>query len=129
MSQTWNIKGQAYTHGQLMELKRQGLDPRRDKIVMKSITNQPTDEPEVVDEVEDAGTGITQDDQYADEIRADEENTDQITADEAEVAKDDQAGNVESDEEEFERLKAERAWVNPEKKPRYDELKARFATS
>lgn len=45
--QTWKIKGQVYTHAQLMELKRQGLDPRKDDIVMKFITNpQPEVKPE-----------------------------------------------------------------------------------
>ena len=38
MVQTWTIKGQTYTHAQLMELKAQGLDPRKDSVVMKHIT-------------------------------------------------------------------------------------------
>jgi len=39
MSQTWKINGQIYNRSQLQELKRQGLDPRKDDIVMKFITN------------------------------------------------------------------------------------------
>jgi len=38
MAQTWKINGQVYTHGQLMELKRQGFNPLKDKIIMKVIT-------------------------------------------------------------------------------------------
>lgn len=48
--QTWKIKGKTYNHGQLMELKRQNLDPIKDEIVMSSVTkkNQPEMEvPEV----------------------------------------------------------------------------------
>ena len=52
--QTWKIKGQVYTHAQLMELKRQGLDPRKDDITMKFITNpklkEQKDVPEVAEE-------------------------------------------------------------------------------
>jgi hypothetical protein len=36
--QTWKINGQVYTHGQLMEMRAQGLDPHKDKIAMKFIT-------------------------------------------------------------------------------------------
>lgn len=36
--QTWKINGQVYTHSQLMEMKKQGLDPRKDNIEMKFIT-------------------------------------------------------------------------------------------
>lgn len=38
MSQKWNINGKTYTHGQLLELKAQGKDPRTDEIVMSEIT-------------------------------------------------------------------------------------------
>ncbi len=38
MTQSWNINGQTYTHGQLMELRKQKLDPLKDKIVMANIT-------------------------------------------------------------------------------------------
>lgn len=39
MKQTWKIRGQVYTIEQLRELKKQGLDPRKDDIVMKFIKN------------------------------------------------------------------------------------------
>lgn len=39
--QTWRINGQIYTHAQLLELRRQGFDPRKDQIVMSSITPRP----------------------------------------------------------------------------------------
>lgn len=38
MTQTWTIKGQTYTHGQLMELKRQKLDPLKDEFELKAVT-------------------------------------------------------------------------------------------
>ncbi len=38
MTQTWKINGQVYTHGQLMELRAQGLNPLKDQIVMAAIT-------------------------------------------------------------------------------------------
>ncbi len=38
MAQTWKINGQVYTHGQLMELRKQGLDPRRDQIILSAVT-------------------------------------------------------------------------------------------
>jgi hypothetical protein len=40
VTQTWTIKGKTYTHDQLMELKSQGLDPRKDDIQMKFVTPQ-----------------------------------------------------------------------------------------
>jgi len=36
--QTWKIRGQVYTHAQLMEIKKQGLDPHKDEIIMKFIS-------------------------------------------------------------------------------------------
>lgn len=48
MSQIWKINGQSYTHAQLMEMKKQGLDPRKDKIEMKFITKS-----EKVEEVQE----------------------------------------------------------------------------
>ena len=41
--QTWTIRGQVYNHEQLLELKRQGLDPRKDDIVMKFVTPKSTE--------------------------------------------------------------------------------------
>lgn len=38
MTQLWTIKGQTYTHGQLMELKRQKLDPLKDEFELKAVT-------------------------------------------------------------------------------------------
>lgn len=37
-TQTWNIRGQVYTHAQLMEMKKQGIDPRKDNVVLKFVT-------------------------------------------------------------------------------------------
>jgi len=36
--QTWTIKGKTYNHEQLMELKKQGLDPHKDEITMVFVT-------------------------------------------------------------------------------------------
>lgn len=38
MTQTWTIKGQTYTHGQLMEMRKQGLDPVKDEVELKAVT-------------------------------------------------------------------------------------------
>jgi len=43
MTQTWSIGGRTYTHAQLMELRKQGLDPRKDEIVMASVTPRKED--------------------------------------------------------------------------------------
>lgn len=84
--QTWKIKGQVYTRSQLQELKRQGLDPRKDDIVMKFVTVTNSGEP--VAEIQTA---------------------------------------VETEKEEFARLKLERAWKSADKKDRYNELKAKYS--
>lgn len=140
MSQTWKINGQTYNHGQLMELKRQGLDPRRDKIILKSVTNQPA---EVVEEKVESTTeveNITEDavdeqpETAVEEVSNDQgalpegENVEGGSLDNAPGNATDEATDSETEEEEFARLKTERAWVNPDKKARYDELKAKFNT-
>lgn len=97
--QTWKIKGKDYTREQLQELKRQGLDPRKDNIVMKFISG---DQATKSEEVKESGH--------------------------VEEAKGSSAVKVEleTEEQEFERLKNERAWVNKDKKDRYNELKTKF---
>lgn len=35
--QTWEINGRKYTHGQLMDLRARGLDPRKGKIEMRMV--------------------------------------------------------------------------------------------
>lgn len=69
MAQTWKIKGQVYNHGQLQELKRQGLDPRKDEIVMKFITKpkdvtppEPVKEEARIDESAEASLEPTEED-------------------------------------------------------------------
>ncbi len=50
--QTWKIRGQVYTHGQLLELKKQGLNPHKDSIVLATVMphaepSKPVEEPKV----------------------------------------------------------------------------------
>lgn len=113
--QTWRINGQTYTHAQLMELKKQGLDPRKDKIEMKFVTKN--------------NKGEALGDKKPEEVAAPEVAVPEPVKEEAPVAEVVDAEEVktqevpESLEEEFERLKTEKAWVNNEKKGRYNELK------
>lgn len=125
MQQTWKINGQVYNHSQLMEMKRQGLNPRKDQILLKSITNQkaeevvetpvetvveelPAETTEVVEEVAEEPVEATEEPSIAEEV-ADEQQS-------------------ETEEEEFARLKTEKAWLSPAKKERYNELKAKFTS-
>lgn len=49
--QIWTIKGQNYTHEQILEMKRQGLDPRKDTIELKFLrAEKPVQEPVEVKE-------------------------------------------------------------------------------
>lgn len=38
MQQTWTINGKTFTHAQLMELKKRGLDPRKAEFTFAEIT-------------------------------------------------------------------------------------------
>lgn len=100
--QTWKIKGRSYTHEQLQELKRQGFSPfRPEEFEMKFIANpktKPVEKKEEEPPVEEP----------------------------PEPPKDLEEDRKETEEEEFARLTKEKAWVNKEKKPRYDELKAKL---
>ena len=90
--QTWKIRNQVYTHPQLMELKRQGLDPRKDDIVMKFVT------------VDKSGKVVRK--------KEEEVKGEPTPNKDVELFK------------EFESLKKEKAWLKPDKKARYSELKA-----
>lgn len=105
MAQTWKIKGQVYTLGQIQEMRKQGLNPHKDVIVMKFITN-PQIKPSA--DLNDLTDGTT------DEAKALHSHSEDSLP-------------TETEEEEFKRLKTEKAWVNPAKKARYAELKAKLA--
>ena len=105
MSQSWKINGQVYNHQQLMELKAQGLDPRKDKIEMKFITKNSKDE--IVGNV-----GKPQ-------VKAEKEATI-----ETKIAQ--TTANVD-EEQEFELLKSQKAWLYFNTKDRYKELKIKLS--
>jgi len=105
--QTWKIKGQVYTHAQLLELRKQGLDPRKDHIEMKFVTKNSKDE--IVGEVTEKKKVVASEPASTPEAPAAPEQA-----------------QIKAETEEYARLKKERAWTNPAKKPRYDELKAKF---
>lgn len=105
--QTWTINGKTYNHEQLMELKKQGLDPRKDDIQMKFVT------PQVIESEKQAKEALEQPEVVETTI-----STDEVV--------DVNIEQVESDEQEFARLKTERAWKNEDKKARYNELKEKF---
>lgn len=92
-----------------MELRKQGLDPLKDEIVMKAVT--PRKEVKKVEEPKVETTATS---------------TDVPKAETEEVANV-KAATPETEQEEFSRLKAEKAWVNSDKKARYNELKAKFS--
>lgn len=60
MTQTWKINGQVYTHGQLMELRAQGLNPLKDQIVMAAITPRKEVEVKKVEVKEELPTAFFQ---------------------------------------------------------------------
>jgi len=108
-----------------MELKRQGLDPRKDDIVMKFITNpQP-----VVEEAKiEANEAVEVTESKTDIPVVLGTPTDEVIEVEKEVVETEEKEDnvIETEEEEFARLKTEKAWVNNLKKGRYHELKAKF---
>lgn len=108
--QLWTIKGQTYTHAQLMELRKQGLDPRKDNIEMKFITKNK--QGEIVGKKEEDKKM----EEYEKELKKNQEQAKKIQ----------EALENETEEQEFERLKQERAWKNENKKARYAELKAKL---
>lgn len=126
MQQTWKINGQVYNHSQLMEMKRQGLNPRKDQILLKSITNQKAEEvietPETA--VEDLPVETTE--VVEEVVEEPVEAAEELSVAESENATDEQQS--ETEEEEFARLKTEKAWLSPAKKERYNELKAKFTS-
>lgn len=120
MAQTWTIKGQTYTHAQLQELKRQGLNPHKDDIVMKFISkgalnSQEEATPEVVEDAASEGLGVPEPGAEDSQAPAPGVPATVIVA--------------EMEKEEFDKMKAEKAWTNPAKKERYNELKAKFTKS
>lgn len=131
MQQTWKINGQVYNHSQLMEMKRQGLNPRKDQILLKSITNQKAEEvveTPVETVVEDLPVETTEVVEEVVQEVAEEpvEVVEESSIAESENATDEQQS--ETEEEEFARLKTEKAWLSPAKKERYNELKAKFTS-
>ena len=113
--QTWKINGQVYTHAQLMELKAQGLDPRKDNIEMKFVTRN--NKGELVAKADETKPAVEEPKKEPVESKVTTSSTDVEVPVEAEP---------ETEEQEYERLKAEKAWVNNDKKARYNELKAKF---
>lgn len=124
--QTWKIKGQVYTHAQLMELKRKGLDPRKDKIIMKFITPRNTEEDEVEVETE------TETEPQAPETVVEPAEEGELPPPPAEAPEPQAPADspeapaeepkLETEAEELARMKEERAWLNPKTKDRYKEL-------
>ncbi len=118
-NQTWKIKGQVYTHEQLMELKKMGLNPHKDKIEMKFITPGVKENQTEQKAEPDIGqlTEPPKEEQAA--VNSGEGSPD------AEVL-----GTVpvdpETEEHEFERLTKEKAWLKKDQKARYAELKEKF---
>lgn len=178
--QIWRIKGENYTHAQLMDLKKQGLNPRKDNIVKKFIANPGTEE-----EIEKAEAKMkvrkakeerentrrakmvaienAEDEERkklvkefqvwqmanvkgdkkkreevakkAEEAKEAEEEAPEATPEapekaetlaEAQAEVPEEEVPAETEEQEFERLKTEKAWVNPEKAARYKELRSKF---
>jgi hypothetical protein len=115
--QTWKINGQIYTHQQLMELKAQGLDPRKDKIEMKFITKNNKDE--IVGNVRKPQEEVIED------VTTEKTITQTPTNVETNIPEEEK-DHFEAEEEEFKRLKKERAWKKADEKARYAELKAKF---
>jgi hypothetical protein len=124
MTQTWKIKGQVYTHAQLMELKKQGLDPRKDDIVMKFITNPQPEANTPKIETNEATKALEGMDVEKVEVLKNQDG--EVITEKEEVPTAQENGVVETEEEEFARLTKEKAWVNKSKKERYSELKAKF---
>lgn len=94
--QTWTINGQTYNHAQLMEMKKQKLNPSKDKVELKFVT------PGTMDNLE----------------KKEEKEPEQVSTSEViEKTLD------ETPEQEFERLTSERAWLKKDSKERYNELK------
>lgn len=120
MSQTWTINGKTYNHAQLQELKRLGLDPRKDNIEMKMVTPHGKkdvggDEGELKKENEQLKSKIA-------ELEAELEKAQGST--ETTNGSEDGGGPNQSElEAEFEKLKSENAWLHKDKKDRYKELK------
>lgn len=48
INQLWTINGQTYNHQQLMELRKQGFNPLKDKVEMKKVTKH---EVEITEEI------------------------------------------------------------------------------
>lgn len=113
--QTWKIKGQVFTHAQLMEMKKQGIDPRKDKVIMKFIT-KPKNEVLPEKAAEEVKAPVVEDVPIVPEVPV--EVASETVTPETPV--------VETELEEFERLKVERAWKSAAKKDRYAELKLKL---
>jgi DNA polymerase II large subunit len=105
-TQTWEINGQVYTHPQLMELKKQGLDPRKDEIVMKLLSPK-------------------RDDEVPQTELVNEEVSKETLEDVTQLPETEEALE-ETEEQEFARLKASKAWNKPETRERYRELKKKL---
>lgn len=115
-TQLWSINGKTYNHAQLIELKRQGLDPSKDNIQMKFVT------PQVIESERLAKEAIAEPEEVVEVATLEPE---EVPSAEPEVSSE-PVGEPETDEEEYERLKNEKAWVNNDKKARYNELKEKF---
>lgn len=122
--QTWTIKGKTYNHAQLMELKKQKLDPLNDEIVVKYVT--PKKEEKVAEvkqeEVENISCEVCQCDCNCHPCEHTKEDETNAKADPIQAISSD-----ETPEQEFERLTKEKAWLKNDKKERYNELKALLA--
>lgn len=121
MSQTWTINGKTYNHAQLQELKRLGLDPRKDQIEMKMVTphgkkDAGGDEGVLKKENEQLKGKVAE---LEAELQKGQSSTESVNEPEVESSEPNQAEL----EAEFEKLKSENAWLHKEKKARYKELK------